>query len=81
MCCEPHVLLALSFYGGKVEFAILGLVLLRLFASRVFEEEDDTDRIELLQRLRIKRDQLFKLNILRAEGFDEVCEDALNMQY
>jgi hypothetical protein len=48
---EPHIFLALCFYGGKVELAIQRFVLLGLLASRVFEEEDDTDWVELLEGL------------------------------
>jgi hypothetical protein len=48
---EPHILLALCFYSGKVEFAIQRFVLLRLLAGGVFEEEDDTDGVELLEGL------------------------------
>jgi hypothetical protein len=49
LCCKPHVLLALSFDSGKVELAILRLVFLRLLSSRVFEKEDDANRVELLE--------------------------------
>lgn len=52
---------------------------MRLFACRVFEEEDHADGVELSERLRVKRDELFELDILRAEGFNEVREDALKM--
>ena len=38
----------LVLYGGVVKLAIQRCVLLRLFVRRVFEEEDETDRIELL---------------------------------
>ena len=37
LCCEPHILLSLSFYGSKVELAILRPVFLRFLAGRVFE--------------------------------------------
>jgi hypothetical protein len=48
---EPHILLALSFYSGKVEFTIQRFIFLGLLASRVFEEEDDTNGVELLEGL------------------------------
>jgi hypothetical protein len=48
---EPHIFLALRFYSGKVKLAIQRFVLLRFLASWVFEEEDDTDRVELLEGL------------------------------
>jgi len=54
LCCKPHILLALSFYSSKVELAILRLVFLRFLASGVFEEEDDADGVELLERLSIE---------------------------
>jgi hypothetical protein len=46
---KPHILFALSFYGGEVKLAILRLVFLLLLASGVFEKEDDTNRVELLK--------------------------------
>ena len=48
---EPHILLALCLYSSKIEFAIQRFVLLRLLAGWVFEEEDDTDGVELLEGL------------------------------
>jgi hypothetical protein len=54
---------------------------LRLLAGGIFEEEDDTDWVELLEGLWIQRDEFLELNILSAERLDEVCEDSLKMWY
>lgn len=74
---EPYILLALCFYCRKIELAIKRLVLGLLFSGRVLEEEDDADRIGLLQSLGIERYELLKLHALYTERFDQVCEDAL----
>jgi hypothetical protein len=57
----------------------LRLVFLLLLAGGVFEKEDDTNGVELLKRFGVQRDQLFELDILCAEGFNEVCEHALDI--
>lgn len=46
-------------------------------AGGVFEEEDDADGVQLLERFGVERDQLFELDVFDAERFNEVCKDAL----
>lgn len=78
LSCKPNVAFILRFNSLEVEVAVERLVALSFLARRILEQKDNADRVELLERLWVERDEFFELDVADTEAFDKESEDAEN---